>query len=81
MAALRILVPSVQVRILAFQHYNTTMNTEKTIRGLSFFGRTTSLGEAQRANTSKARIHPQADEFIGKMWLSPEERKKLIDKG
>lgn len=80
MAALGILVPSVKVRILAFQQtINTTiMNTSKTTH-MAFSGFAVSLERAQRLNAKKtdSRYDKPADNFIGKMWMSPEEHAKL----
>ena len=62
------------------------MITQKTIKGLSFFSRTYSLEDAQRMNTSKPTgksrdNHPLSDEFIRPMWVSPDERRKLMEQG
>lgn len=78
MVALGILVPTVQVRALAFQQIQLdAMNTTKTIKGVSFYARTQSLGDAQRSRTPKSdREHRLSDEFIRPMWKSPERKKE-----
>lgn len=54
------------------------MNTQRTIKGVSFFSRATSLEDAQRMNANKSeKEHLPKDEFIMPMWISPEDRKEI----